>query len=88
MKYAEASVVNFAHERARRKTLRRTAKIPRVVDNAVALIKAAERKALLQALDHRDPAVSELLRVAASTYDEAAKLVLVAYDDLTRRPTL
>ncbi len=47
-----------------------------------------ERQALLKGLEVQDPAVAEMLRVAAATYEAAAVLVLKAFDTVTQNPSL
>lgn len=66
----------------------RKLRMPLVVQRSVEYLKAAERNALLKSLEQQDPAVSEMLRVAAATYDEACKWVLLAFDETTRKPSL
>lgn len=75
-------------EEYRAKPRKRSQKMPEVVQRAVELIKSEERQALLKGLEQKDPAVAEMLRVAAVAYDNAAKLVLLAFDEVTKRPTL
>lgn len=87
MKASEANnVVEISS--ARRSGKPRQGRMPKVIDLAVAYLKSAEREALLKSLSADDPAVAEMLRVAAATYDAATKLVLHAFDDVTRNPTI
>lgn len=73
---------------ARRSGKPRQGRMPKVVELAVNLIKAAEREALLKSFSAADPAVAEFLRVAAVAYDDAAKRVLLAFDEVTRKPSV
>lgn len=86
---SEAEIVNFTEERQKRASGKpRQGRMPAVVNHAVALIKSAEREALLKALSVPDPGVAELLRCAAVAYDNAAKMVLVAFDEVSRKPSV
>lgn len=73
---------------ARRSGKPRQGRMPKVVELAVALLKAEERKALLQAIDNPDPALAEMAKVVAVTMDRAATLVLHAFDETTRKPSI
>lgn len=86
MKASEAT--NVVDINTARRSGKPRQKMPKVVDLAVNLIKAAEREALLKSLSVADPAVAEFLRVAAVAYDDAAKRVLVAFDEVTRKPSV
>lgn len=85
MKLTEAVVISMEQKRNQ---VRRQPRLPAVIDRAVAYLKAAERQALLRSLEQQDPAVAEMLRVAAATYDEACKWVLLAFDDVSRKPSV
>ncbi len=78
----------MAEEKTRRKSSKRRARMPAIVDVAIGLLKSAERQALLKGLEVQDPAVAEMLRVAAATYEAAAVLVLKAFDTVTQNPSL
>ena len=68
--------------------LKRTARMPQLVTDALALIKQKEAQALEGALATNDGAKAELLRAMSVAYDHSAKLLLVAFDNLTRKPSL
>lgn len=83
---SEAKIYMLEDEKKRPR--RRRDRMPPVVQHAVNLLKAEERKALLKSLEVNDAAVAEMLRVAAVAYDQAATIVLFAYDEVARRPSL
>lgn len=62
---SEATVVDFNTERQKRRQGKKL-KMPEVIDRAVEYLKAAERQALIKSLEQQDPAVAEMLRVAAA----------------------
>jgi len=88
MSKAEAQVVDFADERQRRGRTSKQTRMPPVVSQAVALIKQKEAQALEGALMTQDGAKAETLRAVAAGLDMAATLVLVAFDNVTRKPSL
>lgn len=85
---AEAIVVDFAKEKGRRTSARRTNRVSPIVEQSVAAIKQKEAQALDAALQTTDGAKAELLRAMAIAYDHAAKLVLATFDAVSRKPSL
>jgi len=67
---------------------KRTARMPQLVTDALALIKQKEAQALEAALATNDGAKAELLRAMSVAYDHSAKLLLAAFDALTRKPSI
>lgn len=67
---------------------KRAPRMPPLVTNTVAALKAAEAKQLEAGLNTPDGAQAELHRAMAVALDFAAQVVLAEFDALSRKPSL
>ncbi len=87
MKRSEAVVIQMSDIKQKRPK-GRTNRMPAVVQTAIALIKAAQAKALEAGLATNDGATAEGMRWYSLGLDDAARYVLHAFDETTKKPSL
>ncbi len=84
----EAKVYNLMDHQTKKRPKGRTNRMPAVVQTAIALIKAAQAKALEAGLATNDGATAEGMRWYSQGLDDAARYVLHAFDETTKKPSL